>query len=141
MPTPEMSVGKYSPRNASAIHSMSTEAPIPKARIRRGKISDSVTQVATLRKVCIEPTNATIRNSSTYGRAGLPTGSSMEQAPMSRWHRATSAKPMMNVLRLLKRSIIRSAMIAPMTEMPAGAMLAMSAAPDAKPAWVSTICP
>jgi hypothetical protein len=62
-----------------------------------GKISDNVPQTATFRNVCIDPTNATIRIRSRYGRAGFPAGSSSEVVPTSRRQSVVSAKPTMKV--------------------------------------------
>ena len=87
-PSPAMIVGKNRPRIEFVIHSTNTLMPMPKARIFCGKISESVTQVATFRHSCMAPTKPVMRASSTKAFAVL-SGSTCPAVPMSTWNTAT----------------------------------------------------
>ena len=63
----------------------------------------------------------------TYGRAGFPAGSSIDAIPTRQWQVVVSVRPIMKVLRRSIRSMLRSAMIPPMTATTPNAMLASTA--------------
>jgi hypothetical protein len=115
--------------------------PMPSARICVGKISDSTTQVAMLRNVCIDPTKATTSTRITQGRAGCPSGRATDAMPMRKWQTVVSENPMIRVVRRLIRSMFMIAMTPPTTAMTPGAMLAMSAADARNPDSMRTVWP
>ena len=107
IPNAASSDGTYSARSPLMNQPKNTAIPIARPRICSGKISASHTQTATLRKVCIDSTNAVIRDEDHVraGRAALREDAA-RRCRRGRWQVVVRNRPMKNVLRRSIRSML-----------------------------------